>query len=284
MAAGTWIVDVEDFDRDVLARSAEVPVVADFWAPWCGPCRALGPVLERLAAQHGGAFVLAKVNVDEVPGAAERFRVQSIPAVKGFRGGVVVAEFVGAQPEPVVRRFLASVLPTAADRLAREGAGRAEAGEAAAAEAAFREALAHDARHPPALVGLARRLAERGANDEALQLLERISPGAPLAATAERLAAELRTRGGVDGDEPALRARVAAEPADLDARLALGRVLAARQRWEEALAELLEMVRRDPGFADGAARKAMVDVFAVLGPEHPLTDRYRSELAKVLFR
>ena len=284
MAERSWTIEVEDFDRDVLARSAEVPVVADFWAPWCAPCRALGPVLERLAAEHGGAFVLAKVNVDEVAGAAERFRVQSIPAVKGFRDGVMVGEFVGAQPEAVVRQFLASFLPTEADRLAGEGTTRAEAGDAVAAEAAFREALAHDPRHPRALVGLARLLAERGANDEALRLLERVSPSVPLAATAERLAAELRTRGGVDGDEPALRARVAADGADLDARLALGRVLAARQRWEAALAELLEVVRRSPGFADGAARKAMVDLFAVLGAGHPLTDRYRSELAKVLFR
>jgi len=275
---------VEDFDRDVLARSAEVPVVADFWAPWCAPCRALGPLLERLAAEHAGAFVLAKVDVDQVAGAAERFRVQSIPAVKGFCDGAVVAEFVGAQPEAVVRQFLAAVLPTEADQKAREAAGRAADGDAAAAEEAFREALAHDGRHPAALLGLARLLAERGVDDEALRLLDRISPTAPLAATVERLAAELRTRGGSDGDEPSLRARVAADPADLDARLALGRILAARQRWEDALAQLLEVVRRDAGFADGAARKAMLDVFAVLGPEHPLTDRYRGELATVLFR
>ena len=281
---GAWIIDAEDLDRDVLARSAEVPVVADFWAPWCAPCRALGPVLERLATEHGGAFVLARVNVDEVSGAAERFHVQSIPAVKAFRDGTVVAEFVGAQPEAVVSRFVASILPTEADRRASDGTVRAEAGDVGAAEAAFREALAHDARHPRALLGLARLLAARGENDEALRLLEQVLPGTPLAAAAERLAAELRTCGDVDGDEPALRARVAADPTDVDARLALGRFLAARQQWEAALAELLEAVRRNPGFADGAARKTMIDVFAVLGSGHPLTDRYRGELAKVLFR
>jgi len=147
-----------------------------------------------------------------------------------------------------------------------------------------RDVFAHDPRHPRALLGLARLLAESGADDEALRLLERVSPSVPLAATAERLAAELRTRGGVDGDEPHSGHGWRRTPADLDAGLALGRVLAARQRWEAALAEFLEVVRRNPGFADGAARKAMVDLFAILGAGHPLTDRYRSELAKVLFR
>src|SRR2546427_10269525 len=98
MAERSWTIEVEDFDRDVLARSAAVPVVADFWAPWCAPCRALGPVLERLAAEHGGAFVLAQVNVDEVAGAAERVRVQSIPAGQGLRDGGGVGGVAGAQP------------------------------------------------------------------------------------------------------------------------------------------------------------------------------------------
>jgi len=280
------IIDVgdEDFEREVLERSKDVPVVVDFWAPWCAPCRALGPVLERLAAEHGGAFVLAKVNVDESPAVARALRIQSIPAVKAFRDGHIALEFVGAQPESAVRQFLAAVLPTEADRRAREGESRLAAGDTAAAEAGFTAALALDPRHPRALLGLARLHVARGDDPEALTLLERVPPSASVAREAERLAAEIRTRVDATGDEATLRGRVRANPGDLDARLQLGRVLAARGRYAEALAELLEVVRRDPGHADQAARKAMLDVFEVVGARDPLTEKYRSELAQALFR
>ena len=280
------IVDVgdRDFEREVVERSRDVPVVVDLWAPWCGPCRALGPVLERLATEQAGAFVLAKVNVDEAPAVAQRLRVQSIPAVKAFRDGAVVAEFVGAQPERAVRDFLASILPSEADRLAREGERKSAAGDAPGAEAAFDAALAADARHPRALLGLARIYAASGQVPKALALVERVPPSSPVARDAERLAAQLRTRVDATGDEATLRARVAANVTDLDARLQLGRVLAARGKYDDALAELLEVVRRDPHFADDAARKAMLDVFQVLGPGDELTDRYRRELSRVLFR
>ena len=280
------ILDVgdHDFERAVLERSKEVPVVVDFWAPWCAPCRALGPVLERLAHEHAGAFVLARVNVDEAPAVSQALGIQSIPAVKGFRDGALVAEFIGAQPEAAVRQFLVAVLPSEADRLARAGEAKAAAGDAAGAADAFHEALAHEARHPRALLGLARLRAAAGEAAEALRLLERVPPGAAVAREAERLAAELRTRAEASADEPALRARLRASPDDLDARLRLGRALAARGAYGEALAELLEVIRRDRSFADDGARKAMLDIFELLGAGDPLTERYRSELARVLFR
>ena len=280
------VIDVgdADFESAVVARSRDVPVVVDFWAPWCAPCRALGPLLERLADEHRGAFVLARVNVDEAPATAEAFRVQSIPAVHALRDGAVVQGVVGAQPEPVVRQFLASILPNEADHAAKEAEALAGRGDAAGAEARFRDALAHDARHGRALLGLAR-LRAAADDAEASTLLERILPSAPVAAEAERFAAELRMRaGGADGDEPTLRARVASHPDDLDARLALGRHLAASGHHAPALEEFLEVIRRDPQHADEAARKAMLDLFEVIGPREPLAERYRSELAKALFR
>jgi len=282
MARGAWVIDVgeRDFEREVLDRSDETPVVVDFWAPWCGPCRTLGPLLERLADEHRGAFVLAKVDVDQAPGLAAAFGVQGIPAVKGFRDGAIVAEFVGAQPEAVVRQFLARVLPSDTDRLVREARDLSPA----EAEAALRKALERESRHPRALIELARRLGERGETAEALALLELVAGQGKIVDEAERLAASIRMRSDGAGDESALRRRIAADPNDLDARIALGRALAAHERYEDALAELLAAVQKDPAHDDAAARKAMVDLFSVLGHEHPLTDRFRTELAKALYR
>jgi putative thioredoxin len=282
MSQSQWVVDVgdHDFETAVLERSKTTPVVVDFWAPWCGPCRAIGPLLERLAQEHQGAFILAKVNVDEAPAVAEAFGIQSIPAVKAFRDGVLVGEFIGAQPESTVRRLLELALPTPVDAVVAHAATLAPE----AAEAKLREALEAEPRHAGALIALARLLAGRDEAAEALRLLELVSPPSPLLPEAERLAAALRMRADGAGDEAALRARVDADPNDLRARLDLGRTLAALGRHEDALSELLGVVQRDRRFADDGARKAMVDLFAVLGSDHPLTDRFRGELAKVLFR
>jgi putative thioredoxin len=286
--AGPSVVDVgdADFAHEVIERSSELPVVVDFWAPWCGPCRQLGPALERAVEAQGGAVRLAKVNVDESPQTARQFGVQSIPLVIAFKGGAPVAEFVGAQPESVLRRFVASLLPSEADRLVREGFELYAAGHANAAEERLQAALAKDARHPEALLGLARVLGERGDAAAALELLERISAApAAIEQAAEKLAAELRTATSAPAaDLDALRARAAASPDDLSAQLELGRALAAARRYEEAFPVLLGVVERDKSFADEAARKTMVDLFGVLGSDHPLVPDYRSRLARVLFR
>lgn len=280
-------IDVDDagFERDVLQRSKTTPVLVDFWAPWCAPCRTLGPVLEKLAAEHAGAFLLARVDVDANPRLAETYGIRSIPAVKAIRGGEIVAAFEGALPEAQLRRFLEKLLPTPADERVAEGRRLAEAGHRNAAEERFRAALAEDPRHTGALLSLAGVLAESGREAEAQTLLEGILPGDPEHAEAERLAAELRTRGAAASfDEAALRARLAAREDDPDARLDLGLGLAAAGRHEEAFEMLLESVRRDPQLRDEAARRAMVDLFAVLGAESPLTQRYRGALARALFR
>jgi putative thioredoxin len=285
-AASDWILDVgeADFEREVLARSESVPVVVDFWAPWCAPCRVLAPILERAVERHQGALVLAKVNADEAPRLAQALGVRGIPAIRAVRGRAVVAEFEGAQPEATVARFLAALLPTEADRHARTGDAAWQAGDAAAAEDAYRAALALDVRHAPATLGLARVLAARGDAAGALEQLEGIVAGTAVSEQAARLAAELRTSRAGAGDEAALRERIRASGGDLDARLALGQLLAGRGRHEEALEELLELVRRDPHHAGDGARLAMLDLFSLLGSDHPLTQRFRPALARALFR
>lgn len=279
-----WVFETDDrgFQDAVVARSRETPVVVDFWAPWCGPCRVLGPLLEGIAAEHLGEFYLAKVNVDENPALANAFRVQSIPFLVGFRDGEVVAEIVGAVPEPEVRAFLARVLPSQADRLAVAAAGLVADGKLDEGEKLVRQALAEDPRSERATLVLAKVEAERRNDDEALQLLERIGPG-PLRHEADRLAAAVRVGADDGGDEASLRSRIEANPGDLEARVQLGRALAAAGRYEEALGQYLEVVKTAKDYDDGATRKAMLDIFELLGPESPVADHFRTELAKVLF-
>lgn len=282
---GTWVVDAtdRDFESSVLDRSKQVPVVVDFWAPWCGPCRTLGPLLERLATEHAGAFVLAKVNVDENPGLAQAFGVQSIPMVLALRDGEVVQHFVGALPESGVRQFLARILPSQADGFTAEGEKLLLGGDLAGAESRFRAALELEPRHGGALVGLAGVHAEAARDAEALALLERVDPG-PQRARADRLTAEIRVRQSGSADLEELRRKVEADPNDLEARFSLAQSLAAAGKHQEALQTYLDIVARDRAFRDDGARKAMLDLFALLGGDHPLTDRFRSELGKVLFR
>jgi putative thioredoxin len=231
--------------------------------------------------------VLAKLDTEANPQIAAQLQIRSIPLVIAYRDGKAVREFTGAQPEPAIREFLAAVLPTEADHQAREGLTLLAAGQGEAAEERFAAALSRDAQHPEALLGMARLTAERGDAEGALALLERISLApAPVEQEAARLAAELRaTSGGADGAEvAALEAKLALDPDDLGARLALGRSLAAERRYAEALAAFLAIVERDKAFDDEAARKAMVDIFEVLGGDHETTQEYRQALARALFR
>ncbi len=281
-----WTIEAgeENFEADVLERSHEVPVLVDFWAPWCGPCRVLGPVLEKLADEYSGKFVLAKINVDESPSLAGAFGVQGIPAVKLIKNGEIAGEFTGALPEPAVREMLSRYLPSEYDEQADEAADLEEQGKPAEAQAIYQSILDAEPTHAKSLLGFGRVLMNAGDRDGALETLERISPAAEERKIADRLIARLQLQGDQSADEATLRQKLVAQPDSLEARFDLAQALAANEKFEEALNEFLRIVKSDREFRDDGARKAMVQIFDVLPPDDPLIDKYRSELAKVLFR
>ncbi len=281
MTAPSPVLDVTDatFASEVLAYSKTMPVVVDFWAPWCGPCRMLGPIIEKVAGEHAGEVRLVKLNTDENPQVATQFRIQSIPAVKAFRDGKMVREFMGAQPEPQVRAFFSALLPTEAERAAKQ-ASELAAKDPVAAEAAFREVLAKSPGNADAVVGLSRILLARGDRDEATSLLDRAPTDRRAKVLKHRLFLESFQQKHADED---IAGEVAANPKDPRARYRHGVLLAAKEQYEPALEELLESIRIDRGFAEGAARKAVLAIFDILGLDSPLTREYQRRLSQLLF-
>lgn len=268
------------FQSEVIDRSHELPVVVDFWAPWCGPCRTLGPTIEGIANELDGQVRLVKVNVDESPQVATQFQVSSIPAVKAFKDGRVIAEFVGAIPEPQVRDFFARVVPSEADRLATEGDWALEQGHLETAKSCYERALELDAAHVPAGLGLAELLLAAGELDLADELTRR----APADPRAKRLLTRLTfLRAAESEDRDALEARLAEDDGDAAAHYALGKLLAAEQQWAPALDHLLEVVMRDRKLDDDGGRKRLLDILELLGEGHELTAEYTQRLTNVLF-
>lgn len=277
-------VSTADFADAVVRRSAEVPVLVDFWAPWCGPCRVLGPVLEKIARDMDGAFVLAKVNSDDNPELAERYGVRGIPNVQLFKDGAVVDQFVGVVPEAGIRAFLRPYCQTEADRLIAEARRHAADGDLDAARTAFEGALAKDPSRADAHLGLARIALARGELDEVKRHVDRIPPRADAFDAGQALLqAEALVRGAAAVGEPAVCEKRAADNGDLEARYALGGHAVAAGRYRDALEHFLAVARTDRGWRDQAARRAMVTVFGLVGARDPLAEEYRDKLRSVYY-
>ncbi|MBF0624444.1 MAG: co-chaperone YbbN [Magnetococcales bacterium] len=284
MADSRWIIDADQntFAKAVLETSFKTPVLVDFWAAWCGPCRTLGPILEKLANELAGRFILAKVDSDRNPNLSRQFKVKGIPSVKLVVDAKVVDEFTGALPESKIRAFLDKSLPSKVDRLAEQGMQLARRGVFEEAMKQFKAALDLDPSHANALLGTAQILMANRKNALAAELLDRLKPADAERPEVKTIKARLAFQPGAQ-DLNGLEWQVAATPDDLEARLSLGRALVGQQRLEEGLDHLLEVVRRDRGFQEDAGRKAVLQVFDMLGPTHPLVKTYRGRLASLLF-
>lgn len=272
----SFVTDVteRDFEQQVLARSREVPVVVDFWAEWCAPCRMLGPTLEREVNALGGRVVLAKLDVDQAQALSQKYGVQGIPAVMAFRDGAVVADFVGARDAGFVRKWLAELSPSQAQQLLA----------AAKDEPSLRALVEQPEVGAQATLRLAELVLGQGRAQEAMALLDTLKPGSAEAEKGDSLRrlAAFAVDAEAFGGEARAKETLANEPTNLDAKWALACVHAARNELAQALELFLELVTSSRKFKDDGARKAMVTLFERLGPQHELTREFRRRLQNVL--
>lgn len=284
--------DITTFAEDVIRASMQVPVLVDFWAPWCGPCKQLTPVLEKVVRAAKGKVRLVKINVDENPELAQQLRIQSVPTVFAFVGGQPVTAFAGAQPESQIKALVDRLAAMRGDRAAEpEGGGLelakqlGERGEWSAAASLYRGVLADNPDDPEALGGLARCLLNQGLRAEARQLLDdapKEVAGHP-AVNGARAALTLAEEAGDLGDATDLLARVEVDPNDHDARYRLATLLFLRGQVDTAMDHLLAIIRRERDWQEGQARRQLLRFFDALGAKHPATVKGRRMLSSVLF-
>ena len=277
------------FVADVIEASRNQPVLVDFWAPWCGPCRQLTPILEKVVREARGAVRLVKINIDENQEIARQMRVQSIPAVFAFQGGQPVDGFMGALPESEVRRFVqrlsAGAGPSAADELLAMAKEALDKGDLQMAAQAYAQVLQEDSQNPGALAGLARCYLASGDAERADQTLKLVPPehqnheDVVSARAALSLSAQAVDQAALKG----LTAKVLADPADKQARLDLASALAAAGEPGQAIDHLLEIIKQDRNWNEAAARKQLLTLFEALGPADVLVSQGRRRLSALLF-
>lgn len=264
--------EVQDFAQQVIERSRSVPVVVDFWAPWCGPCKMLGPVLEKMAGEAGGRWELVKVNTEEHQALAQEHGIASIPAVKLFRDGQVAAEFVGFKPEAEIQKWLDQSQPSPAHELLERAAELIDVGDLAAARRLLEGALALDPNRAEAKLLLSEILLS-DTPDQAVTLLESIPADSDAWAHAAALAVIARA---------AVKSGEELPPDEMKGRLAAGLDAVRRRDWDAALEAFVEVVERRRKYADGLAAEVGKAIFRYLGVRHPIVDRHYRRFSSAL--
>jgi putative thioredoxin len=283
--------DINGFMVDVIEASRKVPVIVDFWAPWCGPCKTLGPALEKAVKQANGAVRMVKINIDENPEIAQQMRIQSIPAVYAFKNGRPVDGFVGAVPDSQIKQFIqrlagGAAAPSPVEQALEQAKAALAANDGGTASALFAQILAHEPDNIAAAAGLARCYVMAGDVEQAREIVDALpkeAAGDPEVQQV-RAALDLAQRAAASSGQTAeLEGKVARDPSDHQARIDLAVALFGSGQQEAAIDQLLESFKRDRKWNDEAARKQLLKFFEALGPTHALTVGGRRRLSSLMF-
>jgi putative thioredoxin len=283
--------DINGFMVDVIEASRKVPVIVDFWAPWCGPCKTLGPALEKAVKQANGAVRMVKINIDENPEIAQQMRIQSIPAVYAFKGGRPVDGFVGAIPDSQIKQFIqrlagGAAAPSPVEQALEQAKAALAADDAGTASALFAQILAHEPDNIAAAAGLARCYVMAGDTEQARQIVDSLPKEVANDPEVQQVRAALdlaQQSAAASGQTAELEGKIARDPADHQARIDLAVALFGNGQQEQAIDHLLESFKRDRKWNEEAARKQLLKFFEALGPTHALTVGGRRRLSSLMF-